>query len=265
VHDLQGAEVTIGVFVALIVSWWLLCSKLASYLPVPDRSTKQSLDAGAMTAKHILSGLCNTFYGCTGFVLWFFTTGPRLAVSHETRAYGYAGDFWQTCLWAMIGYQLWDLAVCLAVPSLRSPASLGHHSLTALLTYLCTYPYIHYYSLFFVGVSEVSTIALAVMDIFKVLPHLAERYPVANGNARIAFAVLFLLIRVLYWPTVCYSFWMDSLVLLNSSAPHSTASVMTFLLANTLLTLLQFYWGYLVILGIMKKFGKSSIKKKVKS
>lgn len=264
-YDLQGAEITFGVFVTLLVCWRLAWIKLAHDLPAPDESQeykriatkesqKQSPDAAAIVAKHVISGVCNTFYGCTGAILWIFTD---LGNAHQTRTWGYAGDFWQVCLWGMLGYQLWDLFVCSTVPALRSPASLGHHSVTALLCYLCTYPYIQYYSMFFVGFSEVSTIALAVMDIFKVLPHLAERHPVAYENARVTFAVLFLAVRVCYWPTVSYAFWCDSLELLNSGEQHSTAATMTFLVANTGLTLLQFFWGYLVIMGIKKKFSKS--------
>ena len=84
---------------------------------------------------------------------------------------------------------------------------------------------------------------------------------------RTIFALLFILLRLILWPFQCFGFWLTSLYLICShykvnvaSYPilvklfefipykitkpcHSIVVVTFFVVANLLLTMLQYYWG----------------------
>jgi len=94
----------------------------------------------------------------------------------------------------------------------------------------------------------VSSVPLAVVDFFRMHKSLAEKYSTINEMARVAFAVLFLLIRCIYWPFVCVDFWRNSL---KSDAPGLLLVI--WYVANIGMTLLQYFWGALVVKGIIRK------------
>jgi len=253
VNSAPGMGLSVGTFFILTMSWYVLKTQF--------NKNGYEGEIAATVAKHVLSGLGCFCFAITGSVQWA-NPPPGLSDTMQTRLYGYAGDGQQALIWAMLGYQLWDLSCCVIVPSLCKLESIGHHSVTAYLAYLCTYPYLHYYAIFFIGFAEISTVPLAVMDVFKTLPDLAARYPQAALCTRVVFAACFLSVRVLYWPTICYQFWKDNLVLLETEKQHSTSAVIIFFVANIFLTLMQFYWGYLVVQGILKKLGIKTMRSK---
>ena len=122
------------------------------------------------------------------------------------------------------------------------------------------------------------------MDLFKFYPAIKEAYPAANEAVRTSFAAIFIPIRIIYWPYVCSEFWAgaprsalrapraarrapptaatdgrrpprraDSLGELGAEHSKQPVPVVaTFLVANILLTGLQFFWGGLIAKGIYK-------------
>ena len=50
------------------------------------------------------------------------------------------------------------------------------------------------------GMSEISSIPLAVMDFFKQFKPVAQQLPAVNEACRVMFSILFLPIRGVYWP-----------------------------------------------------------------
>jgi len=236
-----GIETAFATLLLLMLSW----------LTVRGMLMPRIGDKAAEVAKHVVAGMCCVVLTVHGGYLWF-NPPPGMQDNYQSRLYMYSSDFTQGMIWFMMGYQIWDLLVCLAVPALQNPISYTHHSITAFLAWLCTYPYVHYYSLFFIGFGEISTIPLACMDIFKALPQLQKSFPTANLAVSVAFALSFLSVRTFYWPTVCWSFWKDNLELLATGEQHSTIACLVFFVANIILTLMQFYWGYLVAKRLVK-------------
>ena len=49
------------------------------------------------------------------------------------------------------------------------------------------------------------------MDLFKFYPALKNAMPLTNENVRTAFVVIFIPIRIVYWPYVCSEFWQGDL------------------------------------------------------
>merc|ERR1712025_370467 len=64
------------------------------------------------------------------------------------------------------------------------------------------------------------------------------------------FTAMFLVIRILYWPWVSVQFWADILGMhFSKQGFHSHVAMVFFLLANTALTSLQFYWAFVPSAG----------------
>ena len=148
----------------------------------------------------------------------------------------------------------------------------------------------------FFCVIETSTIPLIGVDLFKTFPSLAERYPVSKQVCRVVFAASFLIVRVLLWLPVSYSFWSDNVAVYlatsdvrGSKATKSWTNILStlvqplpfaggsagvrprsigsakvpsyafflFWVANVALTCLQLYWASLIVRAIVGKMTKT--------
>ena len=138
----------------------------------------------------------------------------------------------------------------------RTAQAFLHHIYTALLCLVgMHYGFIYHYAYYFIGVAELSTVPLTFVDLFRVLPNLAERMKTANLISRASFALTFLATRVVYWPIVSSTFqidvyetWSDGII----AAKKAQVPAVVFLVGNVGLTGLQFWWGY-KLLNQMKK------------
>ena len=136
-----------------------------------------------------------------------------------------------------------------------------HHLAVVGLAYLvCTRQYMHYYAIFFFGVPELSSVALAFIDLFKAFPLLKKANAAVNEAARTGFAVAFLPVRVGMWTVVSYRFFIDSLAAIDAATavgstpmPVTAGTAMGICAANVLLTLMQYYWASLILKALAKK------------
>ena len=82
----------------------------------------------------------------------------------------------------------------------------------------------------------------------------------------VAFAVLFVIIRIVIWPVISYYFWIDSLALLEApESLHSFPVVYTFLVFNVGLTVLQFAWLAEIITLAIPLFSGTGVKSSITS
>ena len=94
----------------------------------------------------------------------------------------------------------------------------------------------------------------------------AKLFPVSMKVIGVAFAVLFVIIRIIVWPIVSYYFWIDSIALLeNPEKTHSFPVVYTFLVFNVGLTVLQFAWLAEIIMLAIPLFSGSGVKSSITS
>jgi hypothetical protein len=139
------------------------------------------------------------------------------------------------------------------------------------------------------GMPEISSVPLAVMDHLKNFKPLAQRFPNLNEARQVIFSLLFLPIRGVYWPceqrsqpsrashvdrgrspvrrmapltppTACALadssvwFWKMSLATLSAgSVLPATWVIYIFCVANVLMTALQWYWSSLILKGLYAK------------
>lgn len=186
-----------------------------------------------------------------GVWMWFFDPDFRKAFRDDKVFGSYAPAF--RLVLTMFAFQIWDFTVTLVCKDLRAVQHLMHHGVTALLSLsgLLTGPdgFLLYFAAYFLGVSEVSSVPLALMDLFKQNKTLAADFPVINEMVRVSFAVLFLVIRCCYWPFVMVDFWRSSFEV-REQIP--TATLILWYVASLGLTCLQYFWGSLIVKGVIK-------------
>lgn len=165
----------------------------------------------------------------------------------------------------MLAYQLYNIGMCILIKEYRNAAFLGHHICTGSLALMVLHPFCHHYALYFFGIAEWSSAVLSIVDAAKYLPEFKQNFPALCRLSRLAFAVLFFILRTMFWPYLSYHAWSDCLpYLMGNSGPHDQATtrelcMMTFLLfANTGLTLLQWYWATLIIKSLTKSRPKKT-------
>lgn len=169
---------------------------------------------------------------------------------------------------------LWDLPTAAVVKSLRDPPVMVHHFLMAGLALLSLRPLMQYYIVFFFGVIETSSVPLQLVDFFH--PRqvewnaFAKRHKVVdslNTAVRLTFAGLYVLFRMVLFPAVMLpGVLLDALSLLKSHGRPSSAgmalpsptTLYVIIVAASVLTLLQLYWGVLIVRQGMKLLDKKS-------
>ena len=114
---------------------------------------------------------------------------------------------------------------------------------------MSTAPFCHYYATFFFGLTAISSVPLALIELTQAL-----ELPAAVEACRVAFCVAFLAFRTFYWPVESYKYWTDALAVLNGALPvHNRPAHVFLLFSNAGLTLLQWYWTSLIANGIAEK------------
>ena len=185
----------------------------------------------------------------------------------EKRLYGESPEAIKV-LQVNFAFQVWDFFASLVHPELCAPEMLAHHSLAALLCYWgLTMPYMHYYAIYFMGVAEVSSVPLVLVDICKFYPDVAKRFPALDLGAKVTFGLLFLLVRDVFWVLTAYVVWKDGVGILRAGnfpekyPGYITASV---LVANVFFTVLQLVWTKKLFDGIAELLKGSGDEKKKK-
>lgn len=166
-----------------------------------------------------------------------------------------------------LAYQVFDFVVSTTIPENCTFLMMTHHFMAGLVAYVSIrYTVLHYYSFFFLGLSEVSTLALVWMD-------LSNYFPPVPGSWQSAwldnvwgpfFVVTFVWYRVLQWWPMSVRLWRDVRAVVVSSKDgkdslwetvrpgQSPWTLYIFLVCNLPLGLLQLYW-LTIILGEVQK------------
>mmetsp|Transcript_2467 Transcript_2467/g.3611 ORF Transcript_2467/g.3611 Transcript_2467/m.3611 type:complete len:206 (+) Transcript_2467:2036-2653(+) len=150
-------------------------------------------------------------------------------------------------------FQVYDIVVSSAVKELRKIEMLIHHLLAIFLAYfILQLQYSHYYSVFFLGLTEFSSIPLCFVSLFKYFRKTGNKYHRFNSFCRILFAVLFLLIRCVYWPFMSISYFIDAYNTIKDGTFHKMGITLFFSFSNVFLTLLQLYWATFILKQLKK-------------
>jgi TLC domain len=176
----------------------------------------------------------------------------------------------------------WDIPTGLCTKALREAPMVFHHFAMAAVAALALgalspdgQPIVGYYAPFFFGVIEWSSLPLIVVDIFHPKhkawhAYLTQSKPstvppppppewlhTVNAVARMVFAVLFLLLRTVWFPYVSVfgvlaDVWSVRDLPLNQRRGVSNLPLVTMAILNVLFSCLQMYWGSLLVQQILK-------------
>lgn len=173
-----------------------------------------------------------------------------------------------------VAFQVYDFMATALVPKLRSPIMLAHHVMAGSLAALTCYPRAfgidasslsNYDLMFFFGVTELSTVPLAVHDALKLLPLHLKTYPslnLLNEVCKPLFAFIFLAVRCVHWPFVMGAFGSMHLDMFLSDAPTKPVHAF-YIVMSSAMTVLQYFWGFkIVTILISVAMGSSGSDKK---
>jgi len=157
-----------------------------------------------------------------------------------------------------LGYQFWAIPIGLFYVK-ESPLMLVHH--VAVIFCSCMSGFLNngfrYWTPFFYGIIEVSSVPLAIMNGFKENPHLIERYPTQYSNIRKIFALSFLYVRIAMFVPRQYLYLRDHMLLFtDSSLIWYKVFMSTVWLSSVTLLGLQLFWASLIIKGLLGANGR---------
>eukprot|EP00977_Amphora_coffeiformis_P007485 scaffold1640_cov161-Amphora_coffeaeformis.AAC.8 len=213
-----------------------------------------------------------------GFTAWFTEQNELAAQGMEGRMFGLSPRGHDMCavVWGMMVF--WDIPTSFVVPALQDPLMLIHHlgmcyvSGIGLGLFSDGYPVATYYSTFFFGVVELSSVFLTIVDVFHpknadwhewlntsktLVGDIARKF---NEVSRVLFAVFFLLTRCVGFPYImATTFLMDFWTAANlpDEERHGASSIALFIVfvLAVAFTGLQLHWGLLVSKQVAKALG----------
>uniref|UniRef100_A0A7S1FY69 TLC domain-containing protein n=1 Tax=Corethron hystrix TaxID=216773 RepID=A0A7S1FY69_9STRA len=157
-----------------------------------------------------------------------------------------------------LAYQLW--AIPMGLITEESQLMMLHHLgviSASISPAFCTMG-MRYESVYFLGVIEVSSVFLAVMNYFKDNPELIKMHPMVYSSTRLIFAVLFIVIRVIFFFPNLY-IYLEGLSTIYSARKDIDQMILVLMgvTSAVMLGLMQIFWAYLILKGLAKMlFGR---------
>lgn len=222
---------------------------------VTKTNTKLREDSLSIQNSYQATNLCvNLTLGIYGAYTWLVVVPAMSTIPPTHKIIGFQ-EFIPFSA-AQLGYNLWSLPMGLVTG--ESKVMLGHHVAAFFVAYTasflnCGY---RYYSPFFLGFFELSSVPLAIMNFFKNNKELANKYsPISFTTAKVSFAVLYLLIRVILGTPQMYdNVRIASILLCTCESNYCKFSVGIFITCGYFLALLQFLWGFKVVKGLFNVY-----------
>jgi hypothetical protein len=227
----------------------------------------------SFTAQKVISLLLMIYISYEGFRIWFWELPATTSTEERIINVFDSGVQLGEVVFGFI--LLWDIPVRLATMSLHDNLMMVHHfgmlyiAGVVMGIFSNNEPRGTYYAPFFLGVIECSSIFLCYVDVFH--PKYEHWYDfmkdlqgtvfgnvlsTLNEFCRVSFALSFLAFRFIYFPyvtfTSClYDFWVVA-------SKTSDVALYGVCMLNFLFSLLQLYWGQLVLKQLLKALGISS-------
>ena len=190
----------------------------------------------------------NTILGIAGFAYLVQRQTPWNAPVVE-RLQGHLDMHWFSAF--QLGFQYWSIPIGLWVG--EDPIMIGHHVgvvVVSMLSGLFVNGY-RFYTPFFFGLIELSTIPWVFVNVLKDQPELAS--PEFAHKVRLVFAGSFLTVRILLFLPWVSMYLTDLASLLSHGGPLWYCALATFVFtASVAIAGLQLFWGNKVIKALLK-------------
>jgi hypothetical protein len=216
---------------------------------IPAFGASPSFAAHMIVHVFLVCAIC--YYSLVGRLDWITEQPATL----QERMYTFDPSAHKICL-LQIALQIYVVASALYTrhPLLMSPVAFAHHLMTGAGMCISLRPFGHSRTGLFFGVTELSTIPLDVIDLFKGFKQLRTQFPRTELVSKIIFALSFLGLRVGLVTHASYGFQSDlyQLYATGDFVTHSLSVLAFSSLANVGIVLLQFYWATLILKGVQK-------------
>ena len=189
------------------------------------------------------------YYSLIGPLDWIWKQPATL----QERMYMYDPAAERICL-LQIALQIYSIVTALLTqhPLLMKPEGFVHHIMTGFSMVVALHPFGHPRANLFFGITELSTIPLDVIDLFKGFKELRKQCPTTDIVCKALFALSFLGLRVGLVTQASVGFQRDLYQLYMTGTAHSLPVVAFSSLSNILIVCLQLYWSTLIIKGMQK-------------
>jgi len=220
-----------------------------------EATVKKGSPLAVILAYNILAIVYASTCSYVGTKSWFDGTAASVGDTLQDRFYAYSEPYARIAT-LTIAYETYNTLAVIFLHEYRNAAFIFHHSTCLVLGLISLAPFCHYYATFFFGLTALSSVPLALIELFQ-----AAKMPAMQEHCRVLFCIIFLIFRTVYWPIESYKYWVDELAAFDGAAPiHNHAAHYFLLFANVGLTGLQFYWTTLIFKGIAEKFSPSKDK-----
>lgn len=163
---------------------------------------------------------------------------------------------------------LWDIPTGFAVKALRDPIMVAHHVGFVITAYAVTQTCNSYYALMFFGVVEFSSVFLAFADVFHpkhaayaAWLETAPALKAVNEVVRVCFVLSYMAVRGFYFPYVVWGCYVPDMLALLALPPsqrggHTDAELWLPFFLGSAFSVLQLYWGFLLVKQLKKMLGE---------
>ena len=244
-----------------IASVVAIISTLYSFLVVFIRSARrmmvQDVSRKALphvtewkTAYQITNLLVNLGLGLLGIYHYNYTVTKPSDTPTAARVEGW--EDMSTFAELQIAYQLWAIPVGVFLVN-EHGAMLFHHVCVIVVGSMSAFftNGFRYFTPFFYGLIEISSVPLAVMNAFKGNPELSQRYPLANQLIRFVFSVSFLTVRFFMWmPNIVRYLHVAAMLGFTCRSTKCTVGCALSWWSAIGLTCLQLLWSYKIVQGV---------------
>lgn len=201
--------------------------------------------------------LVNLTLGCLGiFYQINLPWGESESITNKIVGYEHVKLF----AIGQIGYQVWALPLGYFIVG-EPKAMIVHHCAVICVGSVSTFARcgFRYYTPYFYGLIEISSVPLSIMNSFKNNRHWIKAYPGIYRAVRLVFGVTFLLVRVILWTPFFSSFFTLASMLLYSSEHTSTKIILVcFNISSLVLTMLQYFWASKIVVALCKSPGSKT-------
>jgi len=251
-----------------LISYYVLADRI---FPKEDMATKERK---SRAAAQLTNMLFNSIIGSLGiyYEFWVLPTlstyyivmgrGDNMdtttVATHLDRIPGHEEYFYLVSA-MQFGYQCWAFPMGILV--IKEPFEMILHHLAVVvastLSGFTNFGF-RYYTPYFYGIMELSSVPLAIMNAFKDSPTLMKRHPVGYLVARAVFSFGFLHVRIVMWYTRGPVFLRDLFFVAYTLQRNWTQKLFMFSawVGCMVLGVLIHWWAYLVLKGQFSWFKK---------
>lgn len=227
-------------------------------------NTVRGTDGAVMIAYETTAVLLCLYVSIAGCLVWLnYCSDCDLGNVESDKMYGRSLFFEQHICVPLMCYQFWNFIFCLVIDELRQGMFLVHHMASGLCAFNGMHPFLQYYGMFFCSLPEITSVPLGFICMTKHFPFLKGMYPRCYDVNKWLFGVFFLIVRIFLWTYFSVLFWIDIIQLLQQGEAHSVLVVVYSCFANVILSTMQYFWGYKIVIQMLG--GKKMKSKKKKS